>query len=266
MGKRAQWQARGPTGKPALPGDAGRAAKGFFTEDASRRRVTGDCDCATRETAWIGRVNLHVRPSGPIQTNAYLLTAPEWGEAVLIDAPGGIWEEIESILKAEHCELRGLWLTHGHWDHTQGGAAVVRATQAKVRAHRADQPMIETPEIMERFMGERLNLEPIHVDTWVAQGDRFTALGMPIEVRHVPGHCPGNVLYYLAKPAMAFVGDAIFNGSVGRSDLPGGDFAMLERSIRSQVFTLPAGTTLFPGHGPKTTVADERANNPYVHD
>lgn len=209
-------------------------------------------------------MNLHVLPAGPIQTNAYLLTAPERGEAVLIDAPGGIWELAAPILQKENCRLGELWLTHGHWDHTQGGAATVRASQAKVRAHADDRMMIETPEVMERFMGERMNLEPIRVDRWVKQGERWEALGATVEVRHVPGHCPGNVLFYFPALAAAFVGDALFNGSIGRTDLPGGNFEVLEKSIREQIFTLPEETTVFPGHGPKTTVAAERETNPYV--
>lgn len=209
-------------------------------------------------------MNLHVLPAGPIQTNAYLLTAPERGEAILIDAPGGVWTPVSEILSREKCKLAELWLTHGHWDHTQGGAKVVRETGAKVRAHADDRVLIETPEVMDRFMGERMNLEPIHVDHWVKQGDRFEALGTTIEVRHVPGHCPGNVLFYLAPLHAAFVGDALFNGSIGRTDLPGGDFEQLENAIRAQIYTLPGETVVFPGHGPKTTVAQERANNPYV--
>lgn len=209
-------------------------------------------------------MNLHVLPAGPIQTNAYLLTLTARGEAVLIDAPGNIWAEVAPILQREKCRLAELWLTHGHWDHTQGGAEVVRQTQAKVSAHLDDRAMIETPEIMERFMGERMNLQPIHVDNWVKQGDRFDALGTNVEVRHVPGHCPGNILFYFAASASAFVGDALFNGSVGRTDLPGGDSALLERSIREQIYTLPESTVVFPGHGPKTTVGEERAHNPYV--
>ena len=209
-------------------------------------------------------MHLHVLPAGPIQTNAYLLTAPERGEAVLIDAPGGVWTAVSGILQRDRCTLRELWLTHGHWDHTQGGAEIVRETHAKVRAHRDDRALIETPAVMERFMGEQLNLEPLRVDHWVTQGERLDALGTAVEVRHVPGHCPGNVLFYFAALNAAFVGDALFNGSIGRTDLPGGDFDLLARSIRQQIYTLPADTVVFPGHGPKTTVADERSHNPYV--
>jgi hydroxyacylglutathione hydrolase len=213
---------------------------------------------------WIGRVNLHVLPAGPIQTNAYLLTAPERGEAVLIDAPGAVWRDVAPILEKQKCRLTELWLTHGHWDHTQGGAEVVRETKAKVRAHADDRAMIETPEIMERFMGEKMNLEPIHVDHWVKQGEQFQALGTTVEIRHVPGHCPGNVLFYFASLGAAFVGDALFAGSIGRTDLPGGDFDQLERSIREQIYSLPPPTLVWPGHGPKTTVGAEQAGNPYV--
>jgi glyoxylase-like metal-dependent hydrolase (beta-lactamase superfamily II) len=209
-------------------------------------------------------VHLHVLPAGPIQTNAYLLTAPARAEAILIDAPGDVWTAVEPILTREKCKLVELWLTHGHWDHTQGGAEVIRRSGAKVRAHRDDRTLIETPDVMERFMGERMNLEPIHVDHWVAQGDRIEALGMSAEVRHVPGHCPGNVLFYFAAANAAFVGDALFSGSVGRTDLPGGDFDQLERAIHEQIYTLPPETLVFPGHGPKTSVGQERATNPYV--
>ena len=241
-----------------------RAAPGLRI--AYRERSCGITVAGFSKPLGVSAVNLYVLPAGPIQTNAYLLTAPDRQEAVLIDAPGDVWADVQPLLASEKCRLVELWLTHGHWDHTQGGAEVVRATGAKVRAHRDDQALIETPEIMERFMGERMNLKPIHVDVWVTPGERFDALGTGVEVRHVPGHCPGNVLFYLAAHDMAFVGDALFNGSIGRTDLPGGNFEQLEHAIRQQIYTLPNDTVIFPGHGPKTTVANERAHNPYVHD
>src|SRR5882724_5942314 len=165
-------------------------------------------------------VNLHVLPAGLIQTNAYLLCAPALGEAVLIDAPGDVWAEVAPILKGEKCRLVELWLTHGHWDHMQGAAEVVRATCAKTRAHVADRVLYETPQIMEERIGRELGLEAVKIDHWVEQGERFPALGLEVEVRHVPGHCPGNVLFYFASAQAAFVGDALFNGSIGRTDLP----------------------------------------------
>jgi glyoxylase-like metal-dependent hydrolase (beta-lactamase superfamily II) len=209
-------------------------------------------------------MKLHVIPAGPLQTNAYLLTAPDRGEAILIDAPGDVWADVAPVLKEEKCRLTELWLTHGHFDHMQGGAEVVRATGARVLAHADDRAMIETPEMMKRVLGLRMDLEPVHVDHWVKQDDHFSALGQDVEVRHVPGHCPGNVLFYFAAAKSAFVGDALFAGSVGRSDLPGGSFEVLEQSIRQQIYTLPDETVVYPGHGPDTTVGAEKATNPYV--
>ncbi|MCU0791831.1 MAG: MBL fold metallo-hydrolase [Opitutaceae bacterium] len=209
-------------------------------------------------------LKLHVCPAGPIETNAYLLTDAARGEAVLIDAPGDVWADIEPVLKREGCALKELWLTHGHWDHMQGVAEVVRATGAKVSAHPDDKVLLETPGVMEVFLPSTIKLAPVRTDRWLAQGERIEALGLAWEVRHVPGHCPGSVLFWCETEGVAFCGDAIFNGGVGRTDFPGGSMAMLEKSIRGQIYTLPADTRLYPGHGDATTVAAERAGNPFV--
>jgi glyoxylase-like metal-dependent hydrolase (beta-lactamase superfamily II) len=217
-------------------------------------------------------VKIHVLPSGPIQTIGYLLTETKLGEAILVDAPGGIVDKIKPLLAKDGCQLKELWLTHGHWDHTQDSARVKREFGVVVRAHRADQALIETPEIMEEFMGARMGLEPVKIDGYVSQGDRLTALGRTFEVRHVPGHCPGNVLFYAAAApetngrglGTAFVGDALFKAGVGRWDLPGGSFEILAQAIREQIYTLPDDTIVFPGHGPRTSVGEEKAGNPYV--
>jgi glyoxylase-like metal-dependent hydrolase (beta-lactamase superfamily II) len=215
-------------------------------------------------------MKIHVLPAGPIQTNAYLLTAGERGEAVLIDAPEGVWADVQPILAAEKCKLKELWITHGHFDHIQGVGEVVAATGARVVAHLADQEMMANPAIVRERLGFDVTLEAVHPDAWVAQGDRIDALGVRAEVRHVPGHCPGNVLFYFAGNAAsksagaAFVGDALFAGSVGRTDLPLGSMAQLTQSIRGQIYTLPDDTVVFPGHGPRTTVGTEKQSNPYV--
>ena len=203
-------------------------------------------------------------PAGPIQTNGYLLTDSARGEAVLIDAPGDILDEIQPILAREGCKLTELWITHGHWDHTQDAAKVVRATGAKVLAHEADKALLETPKVMSAFLDGSIKLEPLKVDHWVKQGERFNALGLEVEVRHVPGHCAGNVLFYFAKDGVAFVGDALFQGSVGRTDLPGGSREVLAKSITTQIYTLPDETVVYAGHGDETTVGVEKQTNPFV--
>jgi len=202
-------------------------------------------------------------PAGPLATNAYLLTAPERGEAVLIDAPHGVWEDIVPILQRENCRLVALLITHGHWDHT-GDAARIQNLGVPLYAHEADRTFIEHPEVMSLFSIPGISLEPARLDRPVTQGQQFALLGTTIEVRHVPGHCPGNVLFYFDMLEAAFVGDALFNGGIGRYDLPGGSLEMLEHSIRTQIYTLPANTAVYPGHGPETSVGDEMVSNPYV--
>jgi hydroxyacylglutathione hydrolase len=209
-------------------------------------------------------VNVHVLPAGPIQTNAYLLTEPRTGEAVLVDAPEGVWQRAEPILAREGCRLSSLWLTHGHWDHTQGAAEVVRKSGARVFAHRADRPLIETPEVMRPLVLPGLRLEAVKVDRWLEDGDTIDALGEKVRVGHVPGHCPGSLVFFLPGKGAAFAGDALFRGGVGRTDLPGCSFEELEKSIRTRIYSLPDETAVFPGHGGPTTVGEEKVGNPYV--
>ncbi len=208
-------------------------------------------------------MEIHALPAGPIETNAYLLTDAARGEAVLVDAPHDVQPEVEAILRRTKCQLVALLVTHGHWDHT-GDCARIQANGVPLYAHEEDRMFIETPECMAMFTMPGLRLDPAKIDTLVAQGDTFELLGETVEVRHVPGHCPGNVLFHFQRSGAAFVGDAIFAGSIGRTDFPRCGFDILEKSIRTQIYTLPDATVLYPGHGPETTVGREKATNPYV--
>jgi len=145
-------------------------------------------------------------------------------------------------------------------------AAACQVTGAQVYAHADDREWIENPMRQADFLVEGIELAPARVDHFLTHGQILEIAGFNFEVRHVPGHAPGNVLFYSTEMKAAFVGDVIFAGSVGRADLPGGDWDVLEQSIRTQVYTLPDDTVIYPGHGPKTTVARERKSNPYVHD
>ena len=131
-------------------------------------------------------------------------------------------------------------------------------------AHPADRALIETPSIMGAFLPPGIEVEPVVIDRMIGEGDTIDLLGQSAEVRHVPGHCPGNILLYFAEEEAAFVGDALFAGSIGRTDLPGGSFEQLANSIRTRIYSLPGETRVMSGHGPETTVAREARSNPFV--
>ena len=200
---------------------------------------------------------------GPIGTNAYLLWEEGGSEAILVDAPPGCARELEPILEDNELSLTEIWLTHGHWDH-MAGAAELADEGVVVLGHEADRTLFEQPSVMSAFAIPGMEFLPVEITRWIAQGDELDLWGRPVSVFHCPGHCPGNVIFQVESEGICLVGDVIFAGSVGRADLPGGDFSVLERSIREKVYVLPPETILMPGHGPDTTVAVEREGNPFV--
>lgn len=199
----------------------------------------------------------------PIGTNAYALLDTDRGECAILDAPAEAHAWARELAEARGCRITALVLTHGHWDHTLD-AHLFASDGVPVYGHEADRVLFESPERMADFALPGVALKPVAVDEWVGEGDTLDLIGRVAEVRHVPGHCPGNILLHFPSEKAAFVGDVIFAGGVGRYDLPGGNVAELEASIRNKVYTLPEATLLHPGHGPVTTVAREMAENPFV--
>ncbi len=200
---------------------------------------------------------------GPISTNAFLLWEENGNEAVLIDAPPVCKSAIDSFLKENNLILKQVWLTHGHWDHIAGVHEIID-TQTNIMGHRSDQLMFENPQLMASFSLPEISLVPVKIRQWVEDGDKLDLWGREVTVLHCPGHCPGNVAFYVACESVCFVGDVIFSGSVGRTDLPGGDFEALEKSIKKKIYSLPDETELAVGHGPNTTVGREKMSNPFV--
>ncbi len=200
---------------------------------------------------------------GPIGTNAFLVWEENGADAVLIDAPPDAKSTIEPMLKSRGLRLSALWLTHGHWDH-MAGAAELTSGDMTVLGHKNDIELFENPQCMSSFAMPGMDFQPIQVTQWVSDGDKLDLFGREVDVLHVPGHCPGNVAFHVPSEGWCFAGDAIFAGSIGRTDLPGGDFATLEKSIKEKLYTLPPATSLHPGHGPDTTVEREMATNPFV--
>ena len=200
---------------------------------------------------------------GPIGTNAYLIWEDGGKDAVLIDAPPDCRETVESVLIKESLELNELWLTHGHWDHMAGASELLNE-DISVLGHRADQMLFEEPGVMSTFAMPGMHFESVSITKWVDEGDTLNLFGRKVDVFHCPGHCPGNVIFWVQAEKVCFVGDVIFEGSVGRADLPGGDFETLKHSIQTKVYNLPEDTEICPGHGENTTVGGERRNNPFV--
>ena len=199
----------------------------------------------------------------PIGTNAFALIESSRKECVIVDAPAEAYDWALQVAQQHDCQIVALILTHGHWDHILDGHKFA-AAGIPTYGHLADTEMFAAPSKMASYAIPGLELLPVSIEHWVKAGDTLDLLGDQLEIRHVPGHCPGNILVYVASVQAAIVGDVIFAGSVGRYDFPGGDFSVLEQSIKTQVYTLPDATIIYPGHGPNTSVAEEKNGNPFV--
>lgn len=200
----------------------------------------------------------------PVATNAYLVSDAERGEAFVVDAPAQAWEHIAPVLAAEKLTLKAILITHTHFDHVLGAAELHAESGAPLYCPEGERAMLQNlPQQMARF-GIREGVEIPQPDHYLKAGDSLELLGRSWEVREAPGHSTGHLVFSCAAENLAFVGDVVFAGSVGRTDLPGGSFEQLKQSILTQVYTLPNSTDLFPGHGPQTSVGHERTTNPYV--
>lgn len=205
--------------------------------------------------------NLQTLTVGPLQMNAYLVWSPTTSEAILVD-PGAEPETLRSAVEATGCRLQHLLCTHGHFDHVGAAADLQRIWDLPLLCHPADEPLIHAMPQIQAAYGMPAKTPPRLV-TELAHGQDISCGDGSIGVRHVPGHSPGHVMFILGEDVL--VGDCVFLGSVGRTDLPGASFAELSRSIREQIYTLPDATRLLPGHGPPTTVGQEKATNPFVN-
>lgn len=199
-------------------------------------------------------------PNGVFQENCYLLGEagrPDW---VIVD-PGEEADRFLEVAAARGATISEIWLTHAHIDHIMGVAAVQRATGAPIYLHPHDRPMYEGLAQQGRLFGIDLTPAP-PPDKTLHHGQRLTLGTTDIEVRHVPGHSPGHVVF--VAPGMVLGGDVLFQGSIGRTDLVGGDLPTLLAGIRQHLFSLPDETIVYPGHGPATTIGRERATNPFL--
>ena len=204
-------------------------------------------------------------PVTPFQQNCSLLVDEASNKAAIVD-PGGDLDRVLDALERSGAELEKIFITHGHIDHCGAAAELRRRTGVPVEGpQREDAFWIAQLEAQgERFGFE--GAEAFEPDRWLEQGDTVRFGEVVLEVRHCPGHTPGHVVFYSPADRLAIVGDVLFAGSVGRTDLPRGDPAALVRSIRDNLLPLGDDVAFVPGHGPLSTFGAERANNPFVSD
>jgi hydroxyacylglutathione hydrolase len=199
-------------------------------------------------------------PNGQFSENCYLVADRRTREAVIID-PGEEPAMFLAELDTRAWTLRAIWLTHAHVDHILGVGAVKGATGVPIHLHPGDRTIYDALPQFGTWLGREVESPP-PPDVELAAGDRLRVGELEFEVRFTPGHSPGSVSF--VGHGMVFGGDVLFNGSVGRTDLPGGDWATLLGSIRELIESHPPETTVYPGHMGITTLGAERATNPFL--
>lgn len=201
---------------------------------------------------------------GPFVENCYVIGDEKSREAAVID-PGDEPDTILLTLGKESLTAKIILLTHAHLDHVGGLKALKESTRADVMMHKADAFLLKTAPMQALAFGVRPFLSP-SPDRFIAEGDTLRVGSLRLEVIHTPGHTPGGVCYCLREEKKVFVGDTLFAGSVGRTDLPGGDYEALVRSIREKLLPLGDDVEVLCGHGPPTTIGQERRCNPFLNE
>jgi len=208
-------------------------------------------------------IQITVVPVTAFQQNCSIVWNKNTQKAVVVD-PGGDVDHILAALKELGVTVEHILITHGHIDHIGGAAELAETLGVKVIGpHEADRPLIDRVEDQAKQFGLDA-VRKVEPDQWLVEGDVVTAGGVEFQVLHCPGHAPGHVVFYNTDLKLAISGDVLFAGSIGRTDLPGGDHDTLIASIKEKLLPLGDDITFLPGHGPASSLGHERLNNPYL--
>jgi glyoxylase-like metal-dependent hydrolase (beta-lactamase superfamily II) len=205
---------------------------------------------------------LETFPVGPLRCNCTILGDEAAGEAIVVD-PGDNIPEILTRLAAHHLTLKQIIITHAHIDHVGGALLLKRATGAPILLNQNDLPLLDMMEMQAGWLGTRPP-EVAPPDASAEEGLKIGLSSLVGEVLHTPGHTEGSICLHFAPQQLLIAGDTLFAGSIGRTDLPGGDSRKIIQSIHERLLILPDRTTVIPGHGPFTTIGQERTANPFL--
>lgn len=218
-------------------------------------------------------------PAGPWETNCYVVANQPGAECLIIDPGMGAVPGVQELVALHRLKPVAVVVTHGHLDHTWSVTPLCRGNDATCWVHTDDRALLSDPyramgpqtkAMVEQLAGPTTFTEPDAVRE-LSDGARFEVAGVTLDALHAPGHTPGSTMFRSAYPGgdldtVVFSGDVLFAGSVGRTDLPGGSTADMLASLRTKVLSLPDSVAVLPGHGPQTTLAAERAQNPYLQE
>ena len=206
-----------------------------------------------------------VVPVTSFAQNCSIVWCDETMEGIVVD-PGGDIQQLAAIIEELGVKVVNLVLTHGHLDHVGGTVPLSEMLNVEiVGPHKADNFWLQGLENQSQMFGFPL-CKAVEPNTWLEEGDKVTFGNQVIDVIHTPGHTPGHVVLFSEQARLAFVGDVLFNGAIGRTDFPQGDFNTLIKSIKTKLWPLGSDVTFVPGHGPESTFGRERASNPFVAD
>lgn len=200
-------------------------------------------------------------PVGMIQTNCHIVGCPETRVGAVID-PGGDPERILAEVERQGLSVKYVLNTHAHFDHTDANGAIIEATGATLALHPLDQPLLEASGGAALF-GLRADPSPLP-DVALHDGDELEVGTLHFKVLHTPGHTPGHVCFLEEAEGVLFDGDVLFHRSIGRTDLPGGNYRQMMDSIKRVLLALPDDTVVYSGHGPATAIGDEKRLNPWL--